>query len=1281
MRKLFYLPLLIFYAISVSAQTSTITWGTTHQTMDGFGGETWLYLPTFTAAQMNTFYSSTSGIGLQTIRTADWGCNINYSDAVCPVATASMPDLVTVKNAVTDGAVVELNIQPPANLKTCYGTAGCFSIGTAGANGSCISAANYSALATFSVQWIQMMNANGAPVTYLFPFNEPNVPNQLGGCAWSAASVDAYIPVLGAALAAAGLGSIKIGIGEASGWFANDYVSTCLNDSACAQYVSIVSGHGYGTTGAPDGFTPPTGYCCATASAPPSAVTTWLNASSSHHLWMNEINGGFTFQSTYSFWTWDPSVADAMVWARNIHDYLTVANVSGYNYWELADCCYPGEGTGPFNDGLTEQNGTTLSTRYWVFGNWARFIHPGWVRIDSTTNPQAGVYVTAFKAPDSSAFAIVAVNTNTSTKNQPLSLSGFPTTTTVTPYVTTSASGLAPQTAVTTTSLVTGYSLPASSITTFYGLVSAAPNSCPIGSNYLTTLGTYTTLANLGVSTCYYIADSGLDTNDGKTEDTPWAHAPMMPSCASNCAAIINANMGGIGFIFRGGDTWHFGDSSASPYTGGSWNWNVSPYPRGTATNPVYIGVDLSSTNNANSTPTGWYRGQAWTRPIMTADNPVNASTTLSSCSYQIGGNTANNIFMNYGEPYFITDNLEFVGMCQNDVAAPTGTCASPYAGTTNITFDYNEVAGPLNWYNNYIHGWSHVEFGTPTAPEACVNGKTVFNMFAWRGFSTTLTNGGDTLLYNVVDGADSDMLALGSCYCGEWNVGWNVFRYQTTSIQRSLHSWHDNLYEYFNDNGHSDVIEIIPTGTQQNPNVVYNNVFRHFGPSKSQGGMWLFNGETNYVFNNLGYDIYSNAFQDESVGGTPTFPGDAPYIFFNNGRQEDDLNPSGVSTGIPDIISCSTQITVAGSVLANNHNIYPTGAGPYNAECATLVTGGLLTETTELSQSNTVAAPFYSYTNTASQAYPTTIYPFAPTSSSSPTVGHGTNEMAICNTLAANSDRYIAAAGVACKNDTTFGVTYNSTTHTVSGPGRATVARPSSGPWDQGPYQLESVSLSPSSLSFGTENINNISSPQTITLTNSETTTLTVSSVTVTGGFSNYGGGTCTGTSFTLGAGDSCTFHVVFSPVTVGLNTGVFSVADNAPGSPQTVSLSGTGTQPILSWSPTTYAFGNIAVNTTAYSSVFVLSNSGTGPANIALVLTGTNPTFFGIFSNNCPTVLIPGANCQVVSSFLPTAATSYSANLTETDTADSIVLNLPLTGSGVSLTIQTAPCPWCVM
>jgi hypothetical protein len=108
------------------------------------------------------------------------------------------------------------------------------------------------------------------------------------------------------------------------------------------------------------------------------------------------------------------------------------------------------------------------------------------------------------------------------------------------------------------------------------------------------------------------------------------------------------------------------------------------------------------------------------------------------------------------------------------------------------------------------------------------------------------------------------------------------------------------------------------------------------------------------------------------------------------------------------------------------------------------------------------------------------------------------------------------------------------------------------------------SVTLSPSSESYGMFNLGASSSPATFTLTNSSGTTATSISITDTDTtefpITNSGAGSCS--SGSLAASASCTFTVVFSPTSAGTKTPTLSVSysggDGA--SPQTVVLSGTG-------------------------------------------------------------------------------------------------------------------------
>jgi hypothetical protein len=105
-------------------------------------------------------------------------------------------------------------------------------------------------------------------------------------------------------------------------------------------------------------------------------------------------------------------------------------------------------------------------------------------------------------------------------------------------------------------------------------------------------------------------------------------------------------------------------------------------------------------------------------------------------------------------------------------------------------------------------------------------------------------------------------------------------------------------------------------------------------------------------------------------------------------------------------------------------------------------------------------------------------------------------------------------------------------------------------------------MTLSPTSLSFNNQNVGTTSAAQTVTLTNSGNGALTISSIGLTG--TNAGDfaqtNTCPISPSTLAANANCTINVTFSPTAPGSRSASVSITDNAGGSPQSVTLSGTG-------------------------------------------------------------------------------------------------------------------------
>jgi hypothetical protein len=103
----------------------------------------------------------------------------------------------------------------------------------------------------------------------------------------------------------------------------------------------------------------------------------------------------------------------------------------------------------------------------------------------------------------------------------------------------------------------------------------------------------------------------------------------------------------------------------------------------------------------------------------------------------------------------------------------------------------------------------------------------------------------------------------------------------------------------------------------------------------------------------------------------------------------------------------------------------------------------------------------------------------------------------------------------------------------------------------------IPAVTLSPSSLNFGGQAVGTTSAPQSITLTNTGSAPLNVTSISVQGDFAQNN--TCI---TPIQAGSNCGISVTFTPTVSGTRSGVVTIADNAVNSPQTVSLSGTGTK-----------------------------------------------------------------------------------------------------------------------
>jgi hypothetical protein len=203
-------------------------------------------------------------------------------------------------------------------------------------------------------------------------------------------------------------------------------------------------------------------------------------------------------------------------------------------------------------------------------------------------------------------------------------------------------------------------------------------------------------------------------------------------------------------------------------------------------------------------------------------------------------------------------------------------------------------------------------------------------------------------------------------------------------------------------------------------------------------------------------------------------------------------------------------------------------------------------------------------------------------------------------------------------------------------------------------------VTLSASSLSFGSV-IEGVTSPaKNVTLTNSGAGTLNISSIAVSGDFAQATSTKPCGS--TLAAGKNCIIKVTFTPEQLGALSGNLTVTDSASNSPQTVTLSGTG-EPQATLTPVKATYAAQKVGTTSAAKVFTLANKqGVALTGVAISTTGD----FSVSTTTCTTSLAAKSTCKISVVFQPTATGKLIGSLQVADSASGSPQASSLTGTG---------------
>jgi Abnormal spindle-like microcephaly-assoc'd, ASPM-SPD-2-Hydin/Protein of unknown function (DUF1573) len=212
-------------------------------------------------------------------------------------------------------------------------------------------------------------------------------------------------------------------------------------------------------------------------------------------------------------------------------------------------------------------------------------------------------------------------------------------------------------------------------------------------------------------------------------------------------------------------------------------------------------------------------------------------------------------------------------------------------------------------------------------------------------------------------------------------------------------------------------------------------------------------------------------------------------------------------------------------------------------------------------------------------------------------------------------------------------------------------------------------LTLIPSSVSFG-DVPTGATTTQTIRLTNSGDSPLTISSVSENGTGMSVSG---IATPLSIAAGQSANLTASLKLTSAGAASGAIRIASNATGSPAQISWSATAQASVvkLGSSPAALSFGNVTMGT-ADTLQATIKNTGNSNATISRIsISGTGFSLNGSASN---ATLDPGQSLIVSVSFDPKAVGTGSGQLTVISNASNSQLDVPLAGSGVTKAPSTA-------
>jgi hypothetical protein len=217
----------------------------------------------------------------------------------------------------------------------------------------------------------------------------------------------------------------------------------------------------------------------------------------------------------------------------------------------------------------------------------------------------------------------------------------------------------------------------------------------------------------------------------------------------------------------------------------------------------------------------------------------------------------------------------------------------------------------------------------------------------------------------------------------------------------------------------------------------------------------------------------------------------------------------------------------------------------------------------------------------------------------------------------------------------------------------------------------LATYELSESALTFANTKVGEASATQTVTLTNTGTTTVHVLSMQAASDF------TATTTCGVLLPGANCSVSVTFTPANLtsdALRSGTLEIQTDATDSLEFISLVGSSSASAIVLNPTSVSFGSVNVGSTATSSVAVTNASGAPVTFTSLSASGA----YSVNAGSCPVVgstLAAGSSCMLVVTFTPVGSGMLNGTINLSTDATQLPLTVALSGTAAFAHLQVVP------